>query len=105
MNDKAMAQKKKTTSQRIALTVLAVDALGTGAVLGLCVLAILRNYSGALPYLTTLIGAMQAVRGVVLSAYFKKSTLENTAGGIVYDTAMQTSAQLEDDTESEGEIV
>jgi hypothetical protein len=83
-------KKKKTTSQAIALGVLRVDAAATFAVLGLCALAILRGFEGALPYLTTLIAALQAVTGVVLSAYYKKSTMENTAGGIVYDTAMQS---------------
>lgn len=83
-----MRVKAKTVSQRLALWVLAVDAIATFAVLGLCALSILRDYEGALPYLTTLIGAMQAVTGVVLSAYYKKSTMENTKGGIVYDAAM-----------------
>ena len=92
-----MNGKKKTTSQQIAVGVLYVDAAATAAVLALCALAIIRDYAGALPYLTTLIGAMQAVTGVVLSAYFKKSTMENTIGGIVYDTAMRV--------ESEGEII
>lgn len=85
-----MSKKKKTTSQTIAIGVLRVDAIATLAVLVLCGMAIMRDFAGALPYLTTLIGALQAVTGVVLSAYYKKSTMENTAGGIVYDTAMQS---------------
>lgn len=89
--------KKRTVSQRIAIGVLVVDAVATFCVLGLCTLAITSQFVGALPYLTTLIGALQAVTGVVLSAYYKKSTLENTKGGIVYDSAMKT--------ESEGEVV
>lgn len=80
--------KRKTTSQRIALWVLVVDAISTFCVLGLCALAICKEFSGALPYLTTLIGALQAVTGVVLSAYYKKSTMENCKGGIVYDSAL-----------------
>ena len=90
---------KKTTSQKLAIGVLWMDALSTVAVLALCALAILRNYAGALPYLTTLIGALQAVTGVVLSAYYKKSTMENCKGGIVYDSAMN------ENKESEGEVV
>lgn len=82
------ARPAKTVSQRIALWVLAVDAVATFCVLGLCALAIFRDYEGALPYLTALIAALQAVTGVVLSAYYKKSTMENTRGGIVYDAAM-----------------
>ena len=90
---------KKTTSQKLAIGVLWMDALSTVAVLAICALAILRDYAGALPYLTTLIGALQAVTGVVLSAYYKKSAMENCKGGIVYDSAMN------ENKESEGEVV
>ena len=78
-----------TTSKVIAIGVLIMDAVATLAVLALCGLAIVRQYEGALPYLTTLIGALQAVTGVVLGAYFNKSKAENTKGGIVYDDAMR----------------
>ena len=83
--------KRPSTSHIIAIGVLLVDASATFAVLALCALAILRDYAGALPYLTTLIGALQAVTGVVLGAYFSKSKAENTKGGIVYDTALGVS--------------
>ena len=83
--------KRPSTSHIIAIGVLMVDAAATFAVLALCALAIRRNYAGALPYLTTLIGALQAVTGVVLGAYFNKSKAENTKGGIVYDTALGVS--------------
>ena len=85
-------RSRKTISQTIALWVLKVDATATFIVLGLCGLAILRRFDGALPYLTTLIGALQAVTGVVLGAYFNKSKAENTKGGIVYDTALGNTA-------------
>ena len=78
-----------TTSKVIAIGVLIMDAVATLAVLALCGLAIVRRFDGALPYLTTLIGALQAVTGVVLGAYFNKSKAENTKGGIVYDDAMR----------------
>ena len=84
-------RSRKTISQTIALWVLKVDAAATFAVLGLCALSILRAYEGALPYLTTLIGAMQAVTGVVLTAYFHKAKAENTKGGITYDAALGVS--------------
>ena len=83
--------KRPSTSHIIAIGVLLVDAAATFAVLALCALAILRRFDGALPYLTTLIGALQAVTGVVLGAYFSKSKAENTKGGIVYDTALGVS--------------
>ncbi len=84
-------RKRWTTSKVIALGVLVMDAVATLAVLALCGLAIVRRFEGTLPYLTTLIGALQAVTGVVLGAYFHKSKAENTKGGIVYDAAMGVS--------------
>ena len=85
-------QKKAwATSKVIAIGVLLMDAVATLAVLALCGLAIVRRFEGALPYLTTLIGALQAVTGVVLGAFFNKSKAENTKGGIVYDTALGVS--------------
>ena len=80
--------RRMATSKVIAIGVLIMDAVATLAVLALCGLAIVRQYEGALPYLTTLIGALQVVTGVVLGAYFNKSKAENTKGGIVYDTAL-----------------
>ena len=80
--------RRMATSKVIAIGVLLMDAVATLAVLALCRLAIVRQFQGALPYLTTLIGALQAVTGVVLGAYFNKSKAENTKGGIVYDTAL-----------------
>ena len=82
-------RKRTTTSKVIAIGVLIMDAVATLAVLALCGLAIVRRFEGALPYLTTLIGALQAVTGVVMAAYFGKSKAENTKGGIVYDDAMR----------------
>ena len=83
--------RRMATSKVIAMGVLLMDAVATLAVLALCGLAIVRQFQGALPYLTTLIGALQAVTGVVLGSYFSKSKAENTKGGIVYDTALGVS--------------
>ena len=81
-------RKRATTSKVIAIGVLIMDAAATLAVLALCGLAIVRQFPGALRYLTTLIGALQAVTGAVLRAYFNQSQAENTNAGIVYDTAL-----------------
>ena len=83
--------RRMATSKVIAIGVLLMDAMATLAVLALCGLAIVRQFQGALPYLTTLIGALQAVTGVVLGGYFNKSKAENTKGGIVYDAALGVS--------------
>ena len=84
-------RKRWTTSKVIAVGILLVDGAATMAVLALCGLAILRDFTGALPYLTTLIGALQAAAGYVLGHYFRKSAQENTKGGIVYDAALGVS--------------
>jgi len=82
------SKKRLSASKLIALGVLVVDGTCTYIVLYLCYISIRLQYSGSLPYLTTLIGALQAVTGVVLSAYYNKAKAENTKGGIVYDAAM-----------------
>ena len=81
-------KRRLSASKLIALAVLLVDGSATYIVLYLCWLAIVRDYAGALPYLTTLIGALQAVTGVVLTAYYQKAKAENTKGGITYDAAL-----------------
>ena len=81
-------KKRLTASKLIALGILAVDASATYIVLYLCWLSIKLQFSGSLPYLTTLIGALQVATGYVLGHYFKKSTVENKRGGITYDAAM-----------------
>lgn len=84
-------KRRLSASKLIALAVLLVDGSATYIVLYLCWLAIVRDYAGALPYLTTLIGALQAVTGVVLTAYYHKAKAENTKGGITYDAALSVS--------------
>ena len=81
-----------SASKLIAFGVLFVDGSATYIVLYLCYLSIRLQFSGSLPYLTTLIGALQAASGYVLGHYFKKSTAENTAGGITYDAAFHNNA-------------
>ena len=85
-------KRRLSASKLIALAVLLVDGSATYIVLYLCWLAIVRDYAGALPYLTTLIGALQAVTGVVLTAYYHKAKAENCKGGITYDAALGVSA-------------
>ena len=86
-----MDLKKRFANLLTVKSIVTVALTAVFSVLALCGLAILRQFQGALPYLTTLIGALQAVTGVVLGAYFNKSKAENTKGGIVYDTALGVS--------------
>ena len=86
------ARPRWSASKLIAFGVLFVDGSATYIVLYLCYLSIRLQFSGSLPYLTTLIGALQAASGYVLGHYFKKSTAENTKGGITYDAAIPQNA-------------
>ena len=77
-----------TVSKVLALGILAMDAGCTGAVLYFCLLAIRMQFTGPLPYLTTLIGALQAATAAVLAAYYGKSRADNTKGGITDDASL-----------------
>ena len=89
------APKRWTASKLIAFGILSIDATSTYFVLYLCRLAIVNTFTGSLPYLTTMITALQMATGYVLGFYFKKSAAENTKGGITYDTAMKTAPDLD----------
>ena len=88
------AGQRWTASKLIALGLLAVDASATYIVLYLCWFSIQLQFTGSLPYLTALIGALQAATAVVLGAYFNKSKAENTKGGITYDAALTQEGDL-----------
>jgi hypothetical protein len=79
---------KSTASKRIAYLLLTMTFVTNMGVLFLCGLSVWKGFTGALPYLTTMIGLLEFSLGYVLGHYYKKSTKENTAGGIVYDTAV-----------------
>ena len=80
-------KKKVEFSKVLALLILLGDIGLSAGTLYLCYLAITLSYIGELGYLVTLIGLYQLATGYVLGKYFKKSEVENTAGGIVYDLA------------------
>ena len=61
----------------------------TFSFIGLAYLCVRTGYAGTLPWLSvTLTGAWGAY-GVSQAMYYKKSEKENTAGGIVFETAMK----------------
>ena len=82
------AQKAEAFSKQLARLVVLGDILLSIATLGLCALAIWRDYTGSMAYLTALIGVYNAATGYVLGKYMDKSKAENTRGGIVYDAAL-----------------
>lgn len=88
--ENAAERKKMAFSKVVALGVLALDGLTSTFTLAVCWLSIREGFSGSLPYLTSLIGALQAATAYVLGHYYKKATVENQKGGIVYDTAINS---------------
>ena len=76
-------------SNALDLKLFCEPVVRTLATLGVTVLAVLRDFSGGLPYLVSLIGVYNVATGYVLGKYFDKSRAENTVGGIVYETALQ----------------
>ena len=79
---------KSSFTKKITVLVVVGDILLSLSTLALCLLSILRNYMGSLPYLVSLIGVYNAATGYVLGKVMDKSKAENTAGGIVYESAM-----------------
>ena len=88
-----MEDKKKSKlgfTNKAAVFVLLEDIAITFFVLYLCRLCILQEFTGSLAFLSALIGLQQAKSTVVITAIVNKSKVENTKGGIVYDTALKT---------------
>ena len=83
-------QTKCSASKKIAYLLLTMTFVTNMGVLFLCGLSVWKGFTGALPYLTTMIGLLEFSLGYVLGHYYKKSAKENTQGGIVYDTAVNT---------------
>lgn len=88
------AQRAEAFSKRLARLVILGDILLSIATLGLCALAIWRDYTGSMAYLTALIGVYNGATGYVLGKYMDKSKAENTRGGIVYDAALGTDRDM-----------
>lgn len=76
-------------SKLLCFAVVLIDCKTTTATLDLCYIAVSNNYTGSLPYLTALIAFLQAATATVLAFALNKSKAENTAGGIVYDSAIK----------------
>lgn len=76
-------------SKLLVYAVLFIDYRATMVTLDLCYIAVSNNYTGSLPYLTALIAFLQAATATVLSFALNKSKAENTAGGIIYDSAIK----------------
>ena len=89
MAKKLNKKTKKQFSKKLAVWILILDVLSIILTFVLCFISVFLDYQGELTYLVTTITALQFATGFVLASYFKKSAMENTCGGIVYETALK----------------
>lgn len=62
----------------------------TISLVALAFICILKGYLGTLPWLAAMVGFPWSAYGVSQAFYYNKSKAENTSGGIVYETTVQT---------------
>lgn len=85
-------KKKATNKIEFSKTLLIQEsALIWVMTLGFLILAfvcILKGYQGSLPWLAAMASFPWAAYGVSQACYYKKSTVENSEGGIKYETVL-----------------
>jgi len=81
-------KKKIGTTNKVCIAIIVEDFIVTLLVLLLCYIAVLKNFSGSLPFLVSLIGLQQVKTSIVVTAVVNKSKKENSKDGIVYESAM-----------------
>lgn len=82
------SQKRQEFSKvimRMEMRLLWINTLG---VLGLAYYCVYKGFDAAFPWLSAMVSLPWAAWGVSKTGYTMKSTKENTAGGIVYETAV-----------------
>lgn len=92
--------KKKSFSKSLLIQESILIWIITFAFLFLAFYSVFTGYSGELPFLSTMVGLPWAAYGVSAVYYYKKSTKENTSGGITYEQALRDK-QTEDVIEEE----
>lgn len=88
--------KKRSCSHVLLFQESALLWVITIGFIGLAYLAIINGYTGTLPWLAAFPTVAWGAYAVSQAAYYKKSTAENTVGGIVYETAMIAAAAQAD---------
>lgn len=88
MFKKKKKNKKKEFSKVLLIQESILIWIMTLGFLGLAGLCVIKNYMGALPWLTAMVTAPWTAYGVSQGFYYNKSKKENTVGGIKYETVM-----------------
>lgn len=86
-----MRQKKKKREYSKGLLIQESVLIWITSLLyiGLAFFCILQGYTGSLPWITASASLPWAAYGVSQVFYYKKSMIENSKGGIKYDTVMK----------------
>lgn len=81
-------EKQKEYSKKILNQELALLWVNTIGMMALAFFCVVRKFDAAFPWLTAMVGLPWTAWGVSKTGYTMKSTKQNTAGGITYETAM-----------------
>lgn len=80
-------QKKSDFSKQLIADIRALLWVVTVGGLLLAACCVHRNYAGALPWLTAMVGLPWTAHGVVCSGYLSMAKSDHREGGITYDAA------------------
>ena len=80
--------KKTEFSKALLISESILVWIITLAFLGLAYFCIINDYHGELPWLTTIVAFPSTAYGVSAACYYKKARLENTQGGLKYESVM-----------------
>ena len=92
-------KKKKSFSKSLLIQESILIWIITIAFLVISFYCVFNDYSGELPWLSTMVAFPWSAYGISAAYYYKKATKENSKGGIVYDKAFRSN----DDTDCSGE--
>lgn len=90
-----MYQKKTEFSKKLLIQESLLIWIHTIAMIILAYICVFRGYFAELPWLTAMVALPWTAYGVSQHAYYKKAQVENSAGGIVYETAMAPYSEKE----------
>lgn len=84
-----MSKKSKEFSKKLLIQESILIWITTISLIVLAFVCIFRGYEGELPWLAVMIGLPWSAYGVSQACYYKKSSIENSEGGIVFASALQ----------------
>lgn len=91
-----MNKKKKEFSKTLLIQESVLVWTTTLICLFLGGYCIYRGFTGALPWISSIIVSAYAAYGVSQMMYYKKSQAENTAGGIKYEAVLEEVKKVKD---------